>query len=65
MNVPEFVTSLYPVALAGANIGVGVGLYETGTLFFALILWLSGALVVAGLASSVWLSLSQLGEDSA
>jgi hypothetical protein len=45
--------NLYPAALALANIGVGAGLYATGAFFFALLLWLSGALVLAATVPSV------------
>lgn len=53
MNLPRVANALYPVVLALANIGVGVGLYETGILLLALVLWLCGVLVLAGFVSSV------------
>jgi hypothetical protein len=51
-NASRVADALYPVALALANLGAGVGLYEAGALAFSLILWLSGGLVLIGIASS-------------
>jgi hypothetical protein len=52
MNLSAVTGGLYPFALALANIGVGVGLYLTGALFFALLLWTSAALVLAALVTA-------------
>jgi hypothetical protein len=57
MNVPNITAPLYPVGLVLANLGTGVGLYETGALGFSLVLWLSGVLVLLGIAFSVGHSL--------
>ncbi|MEF8782684.1 MAG: hypothetical protein V5A39_05300 [Haloarculaceae archaeon] len=51
MNASAVTGRLYPVALALANIGVGVGLYLIGALFFALLLWICGGLVLTATAS--------------
>jgi len=53
MNLSGVANTLYPIALALANIGVGLGLYETGILLLTLVLWLGGALVLAGFVSSI------------
>lgn len=52
MNLSNITAPLYPVGLVLANLGVGVGLYETGALGFSLLLWLAGGLVLLGLALS-------------
>lgn len=64
MNVSGIADTLYPFVLALANIGVGVGLYETGILILALVLWLSGALVLAGVVSSVSRRVTRSGESA-
>lgn len=53
MNVSGIANTLYPVGLALANIGLGVGLYERELLLLALILWLTGALVLVGFLSAL------------
>lgn len=52
-NASRIADALYPVALALANLGAGVGLYETGALAFSLVLWLGGVLVLVGIGSLV------------
>jgi hypothetical protein len=52
-NASRIADALYPVALALANLGAGVGLYEVGALAFSLVLWLSGGLVLVGIGSAV------------
>lgn len=59
MDTAAVTDGLYPVALALANIGLGVALYVTGALFFALLLWLSGALVLVAMISGVHRTLSR------
>ncbi len=61
MNVSGVANTLYPIVLALANIGIGLGLYETGILLLALVLWLGGALVLAGFVSSVTRRLTRPG----
>ncbi|WP_254831340.1 hypothetical protein [Haloglomus salinum] len=58
MNVSRIAAPLYPLGLVLANLSAGVGLYETGALGFSLLLWLSGGLVLLGLALSVGHSLT-------
>lgn len=53
MSVPSILARFYPVLLAFGNISVGVGLYVTDALFFAVLLWISAALVLIGALSSV------------
>lgn len=53
MTSTPAIATLYPVMLALANIGVGVGLYLTGTLVFAVPMWIAGSIVLIGLLSSV------------
>jgi hypothetical protein len=52
MDLSAVAGRLYPLALALSNVGVGVGLYLTGAVFFATLLWASGALVVLALVSA-------------
>lgn len=59
MNASAVTGTLYPTALALANIGLGVVLYLTGTLVFALLLWAGGALVLAGMVSTLNLAAAQ------
>lgn len=61
MNPTALTEWLYPLALALTNIGVGVGLYMTGALFFAALLWLGGGLVLAAMTSTVDYASSQSG----
>jgi membrane protein implicated in regulation of membrane protease activity len=51
MSVAPILARLYPVVLALANIAVGVGLYATGTLFFAVLMWTGGVVVLVWLGS--------------
>lgn len=53
MNVSGIGTTLYPIVLAVGNIGLGIGLYDTGILLLALVLWLTGTLVLVGFVSSL------------
>lgn len=53
MSNTPVIASLYPVMLALGNISVGVGLYVTGALVFAVLMWTTGALVLIGLVSAV------------
>lgn len=53
MNVTGMADTAYPIVLALSNIGLGVGLYETGILLLALLLWFSGMLVLVGSISSI------------
>lgn len=53
MNGSRIAAPLYPIGLVLANLGVGAGLYETGAVGFSLLLWLSGGLVLLGIALSV------------
>lgn len=52
MSSTSVLARLYPVMLALSNISVGVGLYLTDVLFFAVLLWITGALVLIGVLSS-------------
>lgn len=53
MNVSGISAALYPILLALGNIGLGVGLYDTGIPLLALLLWVTGALVIVGFLSSL------------
>jgi len=53
MSVTPVITKLYPVVLALANTSLGIGLYATDALVFAVLMWITGALVLIGLLSSV------------
>jgi len=53
MSVTPVITKLYPVVLALANTSLGVGLYATDALVFAVLMWTSGVLVLIGLLSTV------------
>jgi hypothetical protein len=61
MNLPIEPRGLYPVSLAVANVGVGVGLHLIGALFFAVLLWGSAALILAAMVPSVNRTLSRQG----
>jgi hypothetical protein len=61
MNATALTERLYPLALALTNVGVGLGLYMTGALFFAALLWLGGGLVLAAMTSTVDHASSQSG----
>ena len=63
MNGSRLAEALYPVVLAFTNIGLGVGLYEIGILVLALVLWLTGALVIVGFVSSPELGVTPPGES--
>lgn len=53
MNVSGMSDALCPIVLVLSNIGLGVGLYETGILLLAVLLWFSGILVIVGIISSI------------
>lgn len=52
MTVSESVSWLYPMALAVADVGVGIALYETGIVVFAIVLWLAGLVTCLSVVSS-------------
>jgi hypothetical protein len=60
-NLPTEPGSLYPVSLALANVGVGIGLSLIGALFFAVLLWGSATLVLAAMVPSVNRTLTRRG----
>lgn len=61
MNLPTELRGLYPVSLALANLGVGVGLHLIGALFFAVLLWGSATLVLAAMVPPVNRTLTRQG----
>jgi hypothetical protein len=61
MNLPIEPRGLYPVSLALANVGVGIGLHLVGALFFAVLLWGSATLILAAMVPSVNQTLSRRG----
>lgn len=63
MNVSGMSDALCPIVLVLSNIGLGVGLYEIGILLLALVLWLTGALVIVGFVSSPELGVTRPGES--
>lgn len=64
MSVTPVIARLYPVVLALANTSLGVGLYATDALLFAVLMWTSGVLVLVGLLSSVATALFPRLEDT-
>lgn len=61
MNLPTEPGGLYPVSLALANVGVGIGLSLIGAFFFAVLLWGSATLVLAAMFPSVNRTLTRRG----
>lgn len=53
MSVTPVITKLYPIGLALANTGLGVGLFATDALLLAVLMWASATLLLVGLLSSV------------
>jgi len=53
MNVSELATAVYPALLAATNIGLGVVLYENGSLVVAAVMGVTGVVVLACLVSAL------------
>lgn len=52
MTDSDCVSRLYPMAIAVADVGVGIALYETGIVVFAIVLWLAGLVTCLSVVSS-------------
>lgn len=53
MTIPSSTPRLYPLLLAVADVGVGLALYETGSIAFAVMLWLAGLVTCLGVLGAL------------